>query len=291
MLISPEYDEFLVRSVTAVRPYLDRLILIGGCASALYAYHDSALPGPRPMLTRDIDIASADWLPITRDEKSLAQLLAECGFKEESASDGNPPVVKYTSGDSSGRFDLEFLCPLQGRRQDRQPEHGSAVRIQSDMVASPLKYLEMLLVNPWVVDLSRICSPSSGDALPRVQLPNPASYVVQKLLIRDRWREVDAKRKDCYYIYNLSVTFRDATDKISAEYRHLKERFHPKWLERFKQVLADLFASPLADGPASALTVHQASPDHVQEARDRNFIVSAESVYESVQKLFPAFGL
>jgi|GEM_PF-881855 len=291
MLISPEYDEFLVKSVLAVRPYLDRLILVGGCASALYAYHEAALGGPRAMVTGDIDIASADQLPIASQEKSLAQLLAEGGFKAESASKGNPPVVKYTSRDGAVGYDLEFLCPLRGHRKDRQVEQGSGVRIQSDMVASPLQYLEILLTNPWRVDLAKMNPSGSGETLPSVQLPNPASYVVQKLLMRDRAREVEAKRKDCYYIYNLSVMFRDATDKIAEEYENLEKQIHRRWLQRFNRVLADVFASPLADGPASAVAVHQASPDHVQDARDRNFTVNTDSVCKSVQRLFPAFGL
>jgi hypothetical protein len=291
MLIGPEYDEFLIRSVLAVRPYLDRLVLIGGCASALYAYHETASRGLRPMLTKDVDIASADRLPIASEEKSLAQLLAEGGFTQASASEGNPPVVKYISKDGGGDYDLEFLCPLRRRRKDRRAEQGSAVRIQSDMVASPLQYLEILLINPWRVDLAKMDPPAPGKVLPRVQLPNPASYVVQKLLIRDRPREAEAKRKDCYYIYNLSVMFRDAIGKIAEEYQNLQEQISPKWLQRFKCVLADIFASPFADGTASAVAVHQASPDHVQETRERNFIVSAESVCESVQRLFPAFGL
>jgi hypothetical protein len=291
MLISAEYDAFLVKSVLAVRPYLNRLILVGGCASALYAYHQAASGGLRAMVTGDIDIASADQLPITSQDKPLAQLLAEAGFEEESASEGNPPVVKYVSGDVAGGFDLEFLCPLRGHREDRRPEQGSGVRIQSDIVATPLQYLEILLINPWPVDLARMDPSASGEILPRVQLPNPASYIVQKLLIRDRCREEAARRKDCYYIYNLSVMFRDAADKIAQEYRNLEKRVHPGWLQKFKRVFADTFASPLADGPVSAVTVHQASPDHVREAKEKNFTVSADSVCQSVKRLFPAFGL
>jgi len=291
MLINPQFDGFLVRIVKAVRPYLDQLVLIGGCASALYRYHDASSRGLRPMVTKDIDIAGKDRLAVASGAKPLAELLTEGGLKEERASEGNPPVVKYVQEEGATVHDLEFLCPLRQKRRGRKAAPGSAVEIQDGLMAQPLQYLDLLLINTWQVDLARIKLPGLCENPFWVRVPNPASYVVQKVLIRDRPRDVDAKRKDCYYIYELSVTFREAIDRLAKEFEALKQQVQPKWIQRFRRVLVEVFESPSADGPMSVVAVHRASPDHVQEAREMGFIVNADSVCRSVQKLFPAFGL
>jgi len=291
MLIDPEFDKFLTRVVKAMEPYLSQLVLVGGCASALYKHHGASSPSLRAMMTRDVDVAGQDRLEASTEARPLAELLAAEGLKAESASEGKPPAVKYVPVEGPAGLDLEFLCPLRGRSDGGRTARASGIEIQDGLVAQPLRYLDLLLINPWEVDLAGTGLPGlSGNSLP-VRVANPVSYLVQKILIRDRPRSVDAKRKDCYYIYELSVTFREAVDRLAGDFELLKQQMHQRWIRRFRRVFADVFRDASAEGPTSAVVVHQGSPDHVREAGNKGFLVNTESVYRSVEGLFPVFGM
>jgi hypothetical protein len=39
-LISKEYDSFFASVMVTLRPYLDEIVCMGGCANALYRFHE-----------------------------------------------------------------------------------------------------------------------------------------------------------------------------------------------------------------------------------------------------------
>ncbi|MCY2924720.1 MAG: GSU2403 family nucleotidyltransferase fold protein [Planctomycetota bacterium] len=288
MIISAEYDAFLLRTVLAARPYLSELVLVGGCASALYEFHDKSSSGLRPMVTMDIDIAGDHGLPIPDSVAPLAQLMKNAGFREERFGEGTTPVVKYLHPEAGEGLDVEFLCPEVSRRGGhREP----SLEIQDGLMAQPLQYLQLLLSDPWRVDLAK----AQLEHLPAdrnlwVQVPNPAAYIMQKILIHSQ-REAEARHKDCYYIYEISVTFHEAIESIRAAFEAMKRICHPGWIRTFHREFLEIFADESAEGPRSAVLIHHASPDHVEEARQRHFVVNEEAVLRSVQRLFAAFGL
>jgi len=116
-----------------------------------------------------------------------------------------------------------------------------------------LRYLELLQYRTWEIEAGRIPKSSALRGL-RIRVPNPAAYVVQKVLIRDQRRGPQSAAKDCYYIYEVSVIFRDATLAIAEESAELRDRFQP-WLKKFPKMAAPLFAGPDAEGPTAALRV------------------------------------
>ena len=44
MLMGKEFDPFFAQIVRTLGPYLDDVLCIGGCANALYRFHDLASP-------------------------------------------------------------------------------------------------------------------------------------------------------------------------------------------------------------------------------------------------------
>ena len=243
------------------------------------------------MVTKDIDIAGNIRLKTPAETLPLARLMTEAGFVEERlASAASSPVVKYVPQGDEKTFDVEFLCPLEGRRRRRRATEVGSVKIQDGLLAQPLQYLNVLLINPWQVDLAkaRLAAEIPEKSL-LVRIPNPAAYVVQKVLIRDRQREPAAKRKDCYYIYAIALAFRKNVDVLQKCFRAVSAKIPPKWVTRFRQQLAELFADASAEGPDAAVEVHRASMDHVREANDQGFIVNANTVCTTVQRLLPAF--
>ena len=245
------------------------------------------------MVTKDIDIAGDLRLETPVDAVPLAQRMTEAGFEEERlAPTASSPVIKYVPKDGEKTFDVEFLCPKQGARRRRGAAEEGSVEIHDGLLAQPLQYLEILLIDPWQIDLA---DAGLDTEIPEkglfVRIPNPAAYIVQKVLIRNRPREAAAKQKDCYYIYTIAVTFREAIDVLQKCFQAVSTKIHSRWVKRFQREFGELFADAHARGPDAAMMVHEGSSDHVREAAEQGFIVNRDTVYRAVQRLFPAFGL
>jgi hypothetical protein len=263
MLIGPEFDSFFIRAMDALRPYTGDIVCIGGCANALYRHHLLAAPSSLAYVgTYDIDLAVADKVPV-RNRKPIAYIMTSAGMKEQLYGTSERAVVKYAPADESIVADVEFLCSSSGLTGTRGGKGVPiAHEVQKKVMAQPMRYLELLLTRPWVVDVGNI---PGFAALKSVQLriPNPASYIVQKILIQHEGRKRESVAKDFYYIFEVSVLFRNALDELRCDYQALCGEFPMKWMSRFERSVAVLFRDPFAEGPVMAAQVHrgiQANP-------------------------------
>ena len=284
MLQSVAFDSFFAEAVTILRTYLGDLVCIGGCANALYRYHERANTIPFPYLgTKDMDWASPQELR-QGERKPVAALMAEAEFEKEKLGTGEKAVVKYLPRDENLAADMEFLCPQSGLRGGRDRRSiAPSYPVQPGLMAQPLRYLELLQHRTWEIELGRIPEFVTLQGL-RIRLPNPAAYVVQKILIREQRRSPQSAAKDCYYIYEVSVIFRDAMDALMEESASLREEFAP-WLKKFPKMVAPLFAGENAEGPASALRVfNEARATLGFKSED----LTAEIIYRSVARLLAA---
>jgi hypothetical protein len=279
-LLGADFDGFFADAVTVLRPYLDDIVCIGGCANALYRYHDLASGVMWGYLgTMDIDIAVPQPLPLHK-RPPVASLMNDIGFKELTCGNAEDAVIKYGPEDKDSAVDLEFLCDLSGLSKEDQQR--AAVPVQEGLHAQPLRYLGMSLHNTWCVHLGR-APEFEGMRGVQVRVPNPAAYVVSKVLIRGEQRKRASMDKDCFYIYEVSVVFRDALDAIRKEYDRL-EACVPKWKKRFARNARALFSSETAEGPVSAVQVYR----DLGELRGEKFDVTEEVVYRSVGRLLEA---
>jgi hypothetical protein len=284
MFQSAAFDSFFAEAVTTLKPYLGDLVCIGGCANALYRYHERASSIPFPYLgTKDLDWASPQEL-LQGERKRVAVLMAEAEFKEEKLGASEKAVVKYLPQDGSLAADIEFLCPQSGLPGGRNKGSTSpSYSVQPGLMAQPLRYLELLQHRTWEIELVRIPEFVALGGL-RVKVPNPAAYVVQKVLIRDQRRSAQSAAKDCYYLYEVSVIFRDALDAITEESAALRETFKP-WLKKFPKMVEPLFANENAEGPAAALRVfNEARVTSGFKSED----LTAEMIYRSAARLLAA---
>ena len=152
--------EYFARLVDALEPWLDQVVIIGGWAHRLYRQHPLAQPlDYEPLGTFDTDIAVPLDLPAT-GEQIRARLL-ERDFREELMGDMQPPAAHYRveSGDNS--FYAEFLTPLEGSAVKRGGRRDVTARV-SGVSVQKLRYLELLLQNPWDV----MIAPAVGYAQP-----------------------------------------------------------------------------------------------------------------------------
>jgi hypothetical protein len=191
------------RLVDALEPWLDRVLFIGGWAHRLFRERPEAarLSYP-PLRTGDVDVA-LDPRAMARDAGILERLAAS-GFREEFLGDDRPPVTHYSLGDDASGFYVEFLSPLLSGDRRRDGSRDVTVRI-AGVTAQKLRYLDILLVEPWTVTIGE------GQGVPLVRrtailIPNPASFIVQKLLIAARRRRED-RAKDVLYVHDTIELF------------------------------------------------------------------------------------
>ncbi len=281
MLIGPEFDPFFIRAIGAMRDYVDDFVCIGGCANALYRHHPLAAPASLAYVgTYDIDLAVADKVPV-RNRKPIAEIMATAGLEENFYGTSEKPVIKYAPVDESIAADLEFLCSLSGLAGARGKKGVPAAHeVQKKVMAQPLRYLELLLTRPWAADVGNM--PGFG-ALKSIHLkiPNPASYIIQKILIQDEGRKRESVAKDFYYIFEASVLFRNALDEVRCDYQELCRAFPTKWISRFERNISTSFRDSDAEGPVMAAQVHRG----IQLDRSGNMPVDETIIAASVQRM------
>lgn len=216
-------------------PWADQLVFVGGWAHRLYRLHPKATrPAYQPLATLDADVAFAER---ERLEGSIKLGLQQAGFKEQLTGTHRPPVSQYTLGDESGGFYAEFLTPLIGRGVTREGAP-IATLSKAGITAQRLRYLELLLHAPWKVALN---SEWGADAPVDLRIPNPVSFIIQKLLIHeDRARE--KKAQDVLYIHDTLELFGADIDDLAVVWRDtVRGAMHVKWVNNLLSTKDALF--------------------------------------------------
>jgi hypothetical protein len=191
------------------------------------------------------------------------------------AEDFKPPLVKYVAADNPN-VEIEFLSALTGSETERDGRSKFTEEVQSGITSQRLRYLDLLLTNPWHVNASDVPELEMTASTAAIRLPNPSAYIMQKVLIsRGQNRKQHAIDKDRYYIYEISVVFRDHLDALAVEASGLRP-VEPRWYERFRRNIDVDFGSAQSAGVASACRVHR-------EAHGAT--LNPEVVFRSVDRL------
>ena len=208
-----EDSAFLARLIEALRPWLGHLVIVGGSAHRLHRLHGLAgAPTHPPVRTRDVDFALSLHAPLPGD---ISEALARAGFGRTFLGEDSPPVTHYHLEDDAG-FYAEFLTPLQGGELTRRGKRDVTVA-RAGITAQKLRYLDVLLVAPWSVRIGH------GSDVPLeppadVLLPNPVSFIVQKLLIHEK-RRPNKQAQDLLYIHDTLELFGGALNDLRAVWR------------------------------------------------------------------------
>ena len=154
-------------------------MVVGGWAHRLHRFHPLARP-PRHLAlrTRDTDLAFSTDAALVGDVRTA---LRDAGFTEELLGDHAPPATHYRLGDEDAGFYAEFLTPLHGSGVRRDGTSDATVS-KGGVTAQKLRYLDLLLQRPWSLRAgSEREVPIAADV--ELFVPNPTSFMVQKLLI------------------------------------------------------------------------------------------------------------
>jgi hypothetical protein len=246
----PEEIDFLYQVLYAIRFNLKDFVLVGGFASYLYQFHGRAKPtNLSSLLTYDIDLASAENISV-RGGKSVHQSLSEIGLEEEFTGNCNPPLVKYFPKDRKPSLYVEFLTPLRGSETKRGVPDITQ-NIQPDLSAQKLRFLDLLLKNPWEINTRSAPAFSKYRKLV-VRIPHPGMFIMQKILISER-RTGKSRPKDFAYIYQTLSYLREDLEVIAKEYKILIDNPEwKKWYRKFIGLSKEIFGTSQEDGPIGA---------------------------------------
>jgi hypothetical protein len=273
-MTSPDSDiATFSRLIEALRPWLGQIIFIGGRAHRLYRERPEAVSVTYDALqTDDADVALN---PRTMGASaSIRVRLKEFGFEEELSGDERPPVTHYGLGQKDAGFYAEFLTPLLGgeNRRDGSPDVTERV---AGVIAQKLRYLDVLLIAPWSVTVQRETGFDLSESA-TILIPNPASYLVQKLLIHDLRKPGD-QAKDALYIHDTIELFSGSLPALRTLWREsVMPTLHPRAIRKVRAQADALFgsvgdtvrtaaliAAPRRMTPASIQTVCKAGLDEV----------------------------
>lgn len=193
--------EAFVRLAEALAPWSGKLVYVGGWAHRIHRLDPRAsAQAHQAVFTKDTDLAFNAADPIEGDIKAA---LEQSGFKEQLAGESKPPVAHYVLGEEGEGFYAEFLTPLagSGRHRDGQPD---ATLTKAGITAQKIRYLDVLLVDPWIVKLRPDNAPISQPM--DVQVANPLSFMVQKFLIQEQ-RPRRKRAQDVLYIFDTIILF------------------------------------------------------------------------------------
>lgn len=241
--------------VTVLMPYLNTIVIAGGWAHRLFRLDALAASPPfEPLATHDADIAVLAGLD--QRGKPMNALLNDLGFKEVLGSDFTPPVTRYVRDD----FEVEFITPLQGSETKRgKPDATLAV---AGVTAQKLRYVDLLTERPRTIELREDRGYPVGPTPIAVRIPNPASFIAQKLLAA-RYRAEPIKRaKDLLYVHDTLTLFRATLPSLREEWRAVRATQHASVVRKLREQCERAFASDsLFLAPAIAIARSSGRPD------------------------------
>ena len=197
-------DDFVAfaRLIDALGPWLNDLVVVGGWAHRLYRFDRLAqVPIYRPVTTKDADLAFASHAMLTGN---IAVALKAAGFNQKFSGEDNPPVTQYKFGTDQEELLAEFLTPLLGGEIKRDGRPDVTLK-KAGITAQKLRYLDLLLFSPWAVQISEDIGVPVQQAV-AVKIPNPVSFIAQKLLVHGR-RKPDKRAQDALYIHDTLELF------------------------------------------------------------------------------------
>jgi hypothetical protein len=186
-------------------PWRGQLVYVGGWAHRIHRLDPRANPpSHQAVFTKDTDLAFAAAETIEGDIKAA---LEKSGFKERLSGEAKPPVAHYTLGAEGEGFYAEFLTPLagSGRKRDGKPD---ATLAKAGISAQKIRHLDILLVDPWVVELNPDNAPVKKPI--DIRVANPLAFMVQKFLIRES-RPPKKRAQDILYIFDTVGLFGGGT--------------------------------------------------------------------------------
>jgi hypothetical protein len=242
------------RIVCALAPYLGDIVFVGGWAHRLFRLHPLARLTPfRPLMTTDADIAAPARIPARAG--TIRELLLAADFTEHLSGDQTPPRAEYRLSQTGGDISVQFVTPLTGGEHRRDGSLNATTRVQG-VTAEKLRYIDLLLTEPWTVNLSSAGGFPVGALPVPVRICNPVSYLAQKILSLPK-RQREKRGKDVLYVHDTLLLFGAAFEELRLI-----------WAETVRPIVSRKAMIEIVEAPARRFSgVTDAARDAAIEAR------------------------
>lgn len=203
--------EFLVRILRAVLSVSEEVTVVGGCAHQLHALHEWASPPRGHVLrTQDVDLVPPGNVASATARFDVALGIAGC--RAEPSGEAHPPATRYVLEEDPNLYVQFITHRTGGERRDGSRDETVVI---AGAVAEKLRHVDLLTSLPWQVQLTPTGGFPVGESPLHARVCNAASFIAQKLLIRDR-RVPKDRAKDIAYVYDTLVMFSGALEHLSA---------------------------------------------------------------------------
>jgi hypothetical protein len=172
-----------------------------------------------------------------------------------------PSTTSITLTGNDSRFYVEFLTVLQGDGLKRDGQ-ADLTLAKAGITAQKLRYLDVLLIAPWTIALG----PETEIAVRQtnVRVPNPVSFMLQKLLIHSK-RPAHKKAQDVLYIHDTLQLFGASLDTLSTVWRDEVKPKMPARTVRSAMTIAEELFKEVTDVTRDAARI---PPDRVIQPDD-----------------------
>lgn len=236
--------------IQALGEYRKVAVMTGGFVPLMYR-HVSGFGQP---VTPSLNTFDFDWtLPrhaVILGTMSISRLLCEAGFVMIPSRGTEPPIQRFQHErygcDVLAPVHVEFLVPLIGSANDRDGTDRGVMNLQSGVTAQALRYLELLLDSPIEFDASRVPELVLREPI-MVNLPDPASYVLQKMLAWSE-RAVDKREKDLAYLFEVAMLTKGRRAEVAGTVRRLETTYPQEWFARVRRLVKWQFITEPAEG-------------------------------------------
>ena len=202
---------------------LKHLIIAGSWCLYFYKFYYNKKQPIVSLRTRDVDFLLPDPKSITK-EVNLPELLKDLGFVIDYR--GNQGYIRLVHPSVF----IEFLVPEKGKGFDKAfplPKLG--------LNAQALRFIDILYIKTISVKVRNV----------KVRLPNPACFLLHKIIIFKRRTEKDKKSKEIEQIKRM-LDFLKNENKLHS-LKIIYTALHPKWQKRIIENLKDLNKKEIID--------------------------------------------
>jgi hypothetical protein len=197
----------LVAAMRALGDHLRHLVVVGGWAQRLHRLHDGLSASTPILYTEDLDLALRR--PPAAADPPLDRRLVNAGFREIVKGDSEG-ITEYVWERGASAMTVEFLVHRVGKESAAVLDVGGAL-------AQRLRHLDVAFIKPWELEVSRDGGfPCDEGEVLRLQVANPAAFLMNKLLTYQRRRELYKKGKDLLYVYDEFQLFESEPDLLES---------------------------------------------------------------------------
>lgn len=223
-------EKALHRTLEALGPALDKIVLVGGWVPFLYQKYLWRSAREDIPLTQDIDLGVRDAGPEARAEK-VGALLRRAGFAEEPIHEGEETPVQFLWKEGPMEVKIDFITSFQ------TPDDTWSRFLGTDVSWARLDVFEILLKNNIPVSIE-------GRL---VTIPSPEAFLYHKgITFANRMEESPKRFKDLYWVWWLLSAHPDPAE-LTRRVASFKDN---EYFEAFRDNLKEYVGDPTHPGYA-----------------------------------------